>query len=135
MEELAGVELLNLGACKGGLGHENAPLGMAGAGLVAGANSVLGSLWYVSDPGTMAFMTALYQNLLQEGVPKVKALQQAQIAMLEEAVSFTQEGDQLSLFRNNRDIPTQVAHTLNIGDTHMSHPYFWSAFTLSGNPW
>jgi CHAT domain-containing protein len=136
IEGLSEVELLNVGACKGGFGYEEKPLGVTGAGLVAGASSVLGSLWYVSDAGTMALMTELYQNLLEGGLPKTQALQQAQIAMIQKT-RFAQDGRQLHLLDSSiKDIPTQVTASLDLNNiTNLNAPYFWSGFALNGNPW
>ncbi|MBD3562137.1 CHAT domain-containing protein, partial [Planktothrix sp. FACHB-1355] len=57
------VELLVLSACRTALGDENAELGFAGLAVASGVKSALASLWYVSDRGTLALMTAFYQNL------------------------------------------------------------------------
>jgi CHAT domain-containing protein len=97
---------------------------------------VLGSLWYVSDAGTMALMTELYQNLLEGGLPKTQALQQAQIAMIQKT-RFAQDGRQLHLLDSSiKDIPTQVTASLDLNNiTNLNAPYFWSGFALNGNPW
>lgn len=76
------VELLVLSACKTGLGDEDIELGFAGFAHREGVKSVLGSLWEVSDRGTLELMTGFYGQLFQENTIKAEALRQAQLAML-----------------------------------------------------
>ncbi|MEQ9549004.1 MAG: CHAT domain-containing protein [Coleofasciculus sp. G3-WIS-01] len=47
------VELMVLSACRTALGDEEAELGFTGLAVQAGVKSALGSLWYVSDRGTL----------------------------------------------------------------------------------
>ncbi|NET54670.1 MAG: CHAT domain-containing protein [Symploca sp. SIO2E6] len=75
------VELLVLSACRTALGDTEAELGFAGLAVLAGVKSAIGSLWYVSDEGTLGFMSNLYQQL-QESPFKAEALRQTQLAML-----------------------------------------------------
>jgi CHAT domain-containing protein len=123
------VELLVLSACRTALGDREAELGFAGLAAQAGVKSALGSLWYVSDRGTLALMTAFYQQLRQEPL-KAQALQQAQLALLRGEVRF--EGGQLivgdcayELSSELKDLPNQI----------LTHPYYWGGFTAIGNPW
>jgi CHAT domain-containing protein len=57
------VDLLVLSACRTALGDKEAELGFAGFALQAGVKSVLASLWYVSDLGTLGFMSEFYHQL------------------------------------------------------------------------
>jgi Uncharacterized protein conserved in bacteria len=52
-----------LSACRTALGDEQTELGFAGFAFQAGVKSVLASLWYVSDEGTLALMSEFYQQL------------------------------------------------------------------------
>jgi len=61
---------------------ERSPLGMSGAAIRARAQSVVGSLWPVSDEAAVLLMTEFYRGLLAQGLSKAEALQQAQIGML-----------------------------------------------------
>ena len=57
------VELMVLSACRTALGDEEAELGFAGLAHQAGVKTVLGSLWYVSDAGTLVLMSEFYERL------------------------------------------------------------------------
>ncbi|MGB2926641.1 MAG: CHAT domain-containing protein [Limnothrix sp.] len=123
------IELLVLSACRTALGDRQAELGFAGLALTSGAKSALGSIWDVSDAGTMALMTQFYKELKTSPI-KAEALRQAQIAMLRGDVRLNGNeletaGANISLQKNNQDSP----------DQDLTHPYFWSGFTLVGNPW
>jgi CHAT domain-containing protein len=123
------VELLVLSACRTALGDKNAELGFAGLAVQAGVKSGLGSLWYVNDEGTLAFMTEFYEQLKQAPI-KAEALRQAQLAMLKGNVRL--EGGTLRTTRNEFPLPPELAQ---VGSPELSHPYYWSAFTMIGNPW
>jgi filamentous hemagglutinin family protein len=104
------VDLLVLSACRTAFGDEQAELGFAGLAAQSGARSALASLWYVSDEGTLELMSEFYRQLGSQSIKvKAEALRQAQIAM----ASRTSEGQSVDF----------------------SHPYYWAAFTLIGNPW
>ncbi|NES80933.1 MAG: CHAT domain-containing protein [Moorea sp. SIO2B7] len=118
-----------LSACRTALGDEEAELGFAGLAIAAGVKSTLGSLWYVSDEGTLALMTRFYEELKQAPV-KAEALRQAQLAMLRGEVRTT--NGQILTRNGNINLPPNLA---NLGGAQLSHPYYWSAFTLIGNPW
>jgi CHAT domain-containing protein len=125
------VELLVLSACETALGNEDAELGFAGLAIGAGVKSVLASLWSVDDAGTLALMTEFYHQLSQPSVTtKAEALQKAQLAMLHGQVRI--ESGQLVGIGTNVTLPPEVG---NGGDRTFSHPYYWSGFTLTGNPW
>ncbi len=121
------VELLVLSACKTALGNEQAELGFAGLALQAGVKTAVGSLWYVSDRGSLALMSEFYHQLKTAPL-KTEALRQAQLAMLKEQVLI--KDGQLQLPDRVIPIPEEIADT---GLTTLSHPYFWSAFTVIGN--
>lgn len=81
---LSGTKLAILSACETGLGeiHEGEGVyGLRRAFQEAGANTVVSSLWEVSDAGTQKLMTALYSRLLQGKKPHA-ALRDAQLEML-----------------------------------------------------
>jgi filamentous hemagglutinin family protein len=123
------VELLVLSACRTAVGDENAELGFAGLAAQAGAKSVLGSLWYVRDEGTMGLMTEFYGQLKQAPI-KAEALRRSQLAMLRGDVRLS--GGKLVTNYGSFPLPPQLEQ---LGDTNFRHPYFWSAFTMVGNPW
>ena len=123
------VELLVLSACRSALGDEEAELGFTGLAVQAGVKSALGSLWYVSDEGTLGLMTQFYQQL-KEAPVKAEALRQAQLALIRGEVQL-QNGQ---LITRNSSIPLPPESAQH-GDKNLTHPYYWSAFTLVGNPW
>ncbi|TAF07827.1 MAG: CHAT domain-containing protein [Nostocales cyanobacterium] len=123
------VDLLVLSACRTALGDQDAELGFAGVTVKSGVRSVLASLWNVSDVGTLALMTEFYQDL-QEIPLKAKALQAAQVAMIKGEVGLKMGALQGS--NGSLQLPSELAE---LRDETFSHPYYWSAFTIIGNPW
>ncbi|MFE1746250.1 CHAT domain-containing protein [Coleofasciculus sp. H7-2] len=123
------VDLLVLSACRTALGDEQAELGFAGLAVQAGVKSALASLWYVSDQGTLGLMTEFYQELKKAPV-RVEALRQAQVAMLKGQVRI-QGG---KLLTPNGDV-TLTPELAKLENQNLSHPYYWAAFTMIGNPW
>ncbi|CAA7616158.1 tetratricopeptide repeat protein [Magnetospirillum sp. SS-4] len=82
--DLAGTRLAILSACETGLGevHEGEGVyGLRRAFQEAGVQSVVSSLWEVSDAGTQTLMAALYKRLLAGKTPH-DALREAQLEML-----------------------------------------------------
>jgi CHAT domain-containing protein len=123
------VDLLVLSACRTTLGDEQVELGFAGLAVQAGVKSALGSLWYVSDAGTLGLMTEFYEKLKQAPI-KAEALRQAQLAMLKGEVRL--QGGQLITSNGSFLLPPEL---VLLREKPLSHPYYWSAFTLIGNPW
>jgi len=125
------VELLVLSACRTALGSNEAELGFAGFAVQAGVKSALASLWYVSDEGTLGLMTEFYRQLRTAPI-KAEALRQAQLAMLKGNVQIV-EGQLRGSRGDSIQLPIALAERT---ETHtLSHPYYWSAFTLIGSPW
>lgn len=122
------IELLILSACQTALGDEQAELGFAGLAVQSGVKSALASLWYVSDAGTLALMSEFYKHLSQSPV-KTLALQKTQLAMLRGEVLV--ENGKLKL-SDGETIPLPPELAVQ-GNFNLSHPYFWSAFTMIGN--
>ena len=77
------VELLTLSACQTAIGDERSALGLAGVAVKAGARSALASLWFVEDESTSQLMEGFYTNLSRFKGTKAQALQQAQLALLD----------------------------------------------------
>ena len=92
------ADLVSLSGCETGLGKESGGegfLGFSQALFVAGARSLLLSLWKVDDRATMLLMTRFYQNMLGKyeevrsiseavyepgtPIPKAEALREAKI--------------------------------------------------------
>ncbi|MDR7993093.1 CHAT domain-containing protein [Thermosynechococcus sp. TG252] len=124
------AELLTLSACRTAVGDLDAELGFAGLAVQAGAKSVLASLWYVSDEGTLALMTTFY-DLLNTVPIKAEALRQAQLAMLGGNIRI--QDNELQTIRGRIPLPPEV--TQGAGRRSLDHPYYWAAFTMVGVPW
>jgi CHAT domain-containing protein len=122
------VEMLVLSACTTALGNDEAELGFAGLAVQAGVKTALGSLWYVSDEGSLALMTKFYDELKAKSLRSL-ALREAQLGMLKGEVRI--EDGKLRLAENNFvPLPKELDAPDNM---KLSHPYFWSAFTVVGN--
>jgi CHAT domain-containing protein len=125
------VELLVLSACKTAVGDNDAELGFAGLAVQAGVKSVLASLWYVSDEGTLGLMAEFYHELKVAPI-KAEALRQAQIAMIKGQVRIENGRLFLSNLNKELELPPELA---KLGNENLSHPYYWSGFTMIGSPW
>ncbi|MBE9032954.1 CHAT domain-containing protein, partial [filamentous cyanobacterium LEGE 11480] len=123
-------ELIVLSACRTAFGSPEAELGFAGAALQAKVKTVLASLWSVNDTGTAGLMAEFYQQLKTAPI-KAEALRQAQIAMLKGEI-FIKDGKLHWSGKNMQALPSDLQ---GLEAYDLSHPYYWSAFTLIGNPW
>src|SRR5262249_6300487 len=119
-------------------------IGFGQALLLAGAHSVVLSLWKVDDQATALLMQRFYQNLLSKrderragGVnssvkllSKAEALREAKIWLrnlsgdqVNEAAERLPRGGE----REKDTAPLTAVHPY-------AHPYYWSAFILIGDP-
>ncbi|MEH1865116.1 MAG: CHAT domain-containing protein [Nostoc sp.] len=125
------VEMLVLSACRTALGDEESELGFAGLAVLAGVKTSVASLWSVNDAGTAALMTKFYQNLRTAPI-KAEALRQAQVAMAKGQI-YVKNGQLEGLgVLGNLSLPNNSADE---GEQLLTHPYYWSGFTMVGNPW
>ncbi|WP_293024259.1 MULTISPECIES: CHAT domain-containing protein [unclassified Moorena] len=122
------VELLVLSACQTALGNREAELGFAGSAFQAGVDSTLATLWSVSDQGAMGLTTEFYRQL-KKTPSKTEALRQAQLAMIRGNVRI--ENDHLYISGKRIALSSQLSE---FGNQSFSHPYFWAAFLLVGDP-
>lgn len=106
--DLGGVEWAVLSACDTGVGEIRAGEGVFGlrrAFQVAGARTVIMSLWSVDDQATRAWMRALYEGRLQQGLSTADAVHQASLRTL------------------------RARRAGGLGD----HPFYWAAFVAAGD--
>lgn len=88
-EDVTGLDLLStemvvLSACETGLGRVRVGEGVFGlrrAFVLAGAKTLVMSLWKVPDKQTCLLMELFYENLLKKGLGRAEALRQAQLAL------------------------------------------------------
>lgn len=77
------VEILALSACKTAAGDKNSALGMAGVAVKAGVKSALATLWHINDQASSELIIEFYKQLKDKQHTKAKALQQAQIKLIQ----------------------------------------------------
>ena len=105
--DLSGVEMAVLSACDTGVGEIKAGEGVFGlrrAFQVAGARTLIMSLWSVDDEATREWMTALYKARLKRRMDTAAAVRQAGLDVLE--------------------------RRREAGES--THPFYWGAFVAAG---
>jgi CHAT domain-containing protein/Tfp pilus assembly protein PilF len=123
--DLGEVEVAVLSACETGLGKETAGEGLLGlqrAFQVAGARSVVASLWQVDDKATQRLMTLFYDNLWLKKLSRLEALRQAQLALLKGT-----DGE-------GQGRGPDMAQTKVTESEVRAPPRLWAAWILSGDP-
>jgi CHAT domain-containing protein len=105
---LSGVEWAVLSACDTGLGEIKAGEGVFGlrrAFQIAGAHTVIMSLWSVEDRAAMAWMRALYEGRLARKLDTAAAVREASLTVLRQRRASGQS----------------------------THPFYWAGFVASGD--
>jgi filamentous hemagglutinin family protein len=128
------LELLILSACATAVSSPEAELGFAGLASATGVESTIGSLWNVSDLGTLALMAEFYGNL-GESPLRVETLRRSQLALLQGKTNVT--GNRLSTAKTSIPLPSDLLPSdwESSKSAEFRHPFYWSGFTLVGNPW
>jgi CHAT domain-containing protein len=126
---LGGVELVVLSACETGLGEAAGGEGLLGiqrAFQMAGARTTVATLWKVDDAMTQRLMTAFYRNALEGKQGYLDALRNAQLGILRELRANPGAVDALRGVDATAD---------GADDEAVAHgaPFYWAAFTLSGD--
>ena len=124
---LGNTQLVVLSACETGLGQMaggEGALGLQRAFHVAGARTVLASLWKVDDQATQLLMTQFYDNLWSKNLPPLAAFRAAQLSLLNGTVDVSA----LRGLDSEDDKPEDGAAGKRLS------PRLWAAFVLSGSP-
>ena len=119
--------MLGLSACETGLGESAGGEGLLDlqrAFQIAGAWTVVASLWQIPDQATSTLMTRFYENLWQKKMPKLESLREAQIWMLREGVKHPDLWRGVDL-QSPVKLPEAAALAIP--------PRYWAAFVLSGD--
>jgi CHAT domain-containing protein len=127
---LAGTEMVVLSACETGMGKVERGEGVFGLRRsfnLAGAKTLVMSLWKVNDLATMILMEKFYQNLLSENMGRLSALRDAQKYLRDINI-----GELKSLFPEYNEIITEYFSQESEDRQPFSHPYFWGGFILQG---
>ena len=138
--DLEGCELVVLSACETGLGRVAGGEGVMGlqrAFHMAGARSVVASLWRVDDAATLELMESFYRHLWSDGLPKVEALRRAQLDVLAHPGRVTARREALQKHVAGRGLgPSRPlpdgGRVDTASGTSRSHPALWAGFVLSG---
>ena len=115
--DLDGVEMVVLSACETALGSSVSGEGLMGlqrAFQVAGARTLVSTLWSVDDEATAMLVVEFYTNLWKRSLPRLEALRQAQLAVMK------------------RYDPAKHAPRVQGEDPGRIVPFYWAAFSLSG---
>lgn len=140
---LEGCELVVLSACQTGLGATaggEGILGLQRSFQLAGARSVVSSLWNVNDEATNQLMQLFYTNVWTHKQSKLDALRNAQLDMLN---FYDSDTHKLSTDKTRADRSQPVEMKLvpkedqqvskSIDRSKRLSPRFWAAFQLSGD--
>ncbi|MHA1778493.1 MAG: tetratricopeptide repeat protein, partial [Candidatus Heimdallarchaeaceae archaeon] len=102
--------LVTLSACETALGmkvRNEGYIGFAQALFIAGARSVVLSLWKVDDRATMLLMNRFYRNIIKKGYSKSYAIREAKLWLKD--------------------------YTAKNGEKPYEHPFYWAGFILMGD--
>jgi CHAT domain-containing protein/tetratricopeptide (TPR) repeat protein len=145
------AELVVLSACETALGKRAGGegfLGFAQPLLAKGARSLVLSLWRVDDKATSLLMARFYQNLLGQrpglSKPMLKALALHEAKEWLRNLTQDEVGNELAaldrgperpLVKPSRPAAGEASSSSKpLGVRTYSHPYYWAAFILIGDP-
>ena len=148
------ADLVTLSGCETALGKQaggEGYLGFSQALFIAGARSLVLSLWKVEDTPTMLLMRRFYENLLgkfetprhlngdifQPGAPlsKAEALHEAKIWLRDltwDELLELENPEGEKLYRGSTAEPVVISSDTD--DHPFEHPHYWAAFILMGDP-
>lgn len=137
------ADLVTLSACETGLGEFSGGegyLGFSQALFLKGARSLVLSLWQVDDHATALLMTRFYENLI--GIPDRDVKPMPKADALAEAKNWLRSLGPQDVAQLTKDLKergtrgriTPRSASDNPAPRSFAHPYYWSAFVLSGDP-
>jgi CHAT domain-containing protein len=147
------AELVTLSACESGLGKESGGegfLGFSQALFLAGARSLVLSLWRVEDTATTLLMTRFYENMLgafktprtASGISYEPGTTLPKATALEEARNWLRSITWQELEAYPTVAPYVSRGLVPVDDTTMverqqrpfADPHYWAAFIIMGDP-
>jgi CHAT domain-containing protein/Tfp pilus assembly protein PilF len=132
--DLRGCELVVLSACETALGKQisgEGVLGLQRSFHLAGARSVVSSLWSVHDEATQVLMRRFYEQLWgKEKLSKLEALRRAQLGMLKQGLRDPQLVR--GVFNPKTGAGRRAAPAVKDSGGRLA-PAYWAAFVLSGD--
>jgi CHAT domain-containing protein/Flp pilus assembly protein TadD len=123
------TELLTLSACETAMGSNGQGKEIEGFGALAmgqGVHAVIATLWPVYDESTALLMREFYRLKEEKKLPKVEALRQAQLSLLNGTIKPLPHQD------SPTDGDEKSARRAEQLESY-AHPYFWAPFILMGN--
>src|SRR5262249_8582143 len=146
--DLRGCELAVLSACQTAQGKQagwQGVMGLQQAFHAAGARTLVASLWSVDDAATSVLMEQFYTNLWDRKLPKLQALQQAQLPVLNNPALIEERRNELKTelakrepgatvaLRGSGKVQIVVSDGGKPTEVRRSSPVYWAGFVLSGD--
>jgi CHAT domain-containing protein len=136
------ADLVTLSACRTGVAEKfeggEGYVGFAQALFLAGARSLVLSLWKVDDTATALLMTRFYQNLLgkrkglDHPLPKAEALAEAKHWL--RSLKDNEAQAATAALPRGSVVPLGSVRPAPRSVQPYGHPYYWAAFILIGDP-